>query len=101
MVNTTTPTLPWQSYSVKAAEPNRVPKTVILHSSNWSQTHTQSVSVPEVSISNIVIVSPTPESYLAYSQSVCRCISQGTGTLTFRCENSPGVNLSINVLIEN
>ena len=100
MVNTTTPTLPWQSYSVKAAEPIRVPKTVILRTTDWIN-NVQTVSVDAVSNSNIVIVSPTPESYLAYSQAVCRCISQGDGTLTFRCGNSPGVNLSINVLILN
>lgn len=100
MVNITTPTLPWQSYSVKADEPSRVPKVITLRSSDWAN-NIQAVSVNEVSRSNIVIVSPTPESYLAYSQAICRCISQGDGILTFKCENSPGVNLSVNVLITN
>lgn len=71
---------------------------VTLTTANWSS-NTQTVNVTGVTASNAVIVSAAPASYLSYSEFGVYCSAQGAGTLTFTCDSTPDVNLTVNVLI--
>ena len=71
---------------------------VTLATANWSS-NTQTVNVAGVTASNAVIVSAAPASYLSYSEFGVYCSAQGAGTLTFTCDSTPDVNLTVNVLI--
>lgn len=72
--------------------------SVTLSASAWSG-KSQTVSVPGVTADNIVLVTPAPNSYVAYGEAVVYCTGQGTGTLTFSCEEVPGADLTANILI--
>ena len=71
---------------------------VTLAAANWSN-NTQTVNVAGVTASNAVIVSAAPASYLSYGEFGVYCSAQGAGTLTFACDSTPDVNLTVNVLI--
>lgn len=71
---------------------------VTLATANWSN-NTQTVNVAGVTANNAVIVSAAPASYLSYSEFGVYCSAQGAGTLTFTCDSTPDVNLTVNVLI--
>ena len=74
--------------------------SVTLSASAWSG-KSQTVSVPGVTADNTVLVTPAPNSYVAYGEAVVYCTGQGTGTLTFSCEEVPGADLTANILIMN
>ena len=69
-----------------------------LTTANWSS-NTQTVNVAGVTASNAVIVSAAPASYLSYGEFGVYCSAQGAGILTFTCDSTPDVNLTVNVLI--
>ena len=71
---------------------------VALTTVNWSS-NTQTVNVAGVTASNAVVVSASPASYLSYGEFGVYCSAQGAGTLTFTCDSTPDVNLTVNVLI--
>ena len=81
------------SYQAKAKT-----HSATLAAASWSSKQ-QTVSVEDVTTSNIVIVSPAPASILAYTESTVRCTAQGAGTLTFTCTDVPTGDLVVNVLI--
>jgi hypothetical protein len=74
--------------------------SVTLSASAWSN-KTQTVSVPGVTADNTVLVTPAPNSYVAYGEAVVYCSAQGSGTLTFTCDEVPTADLTVNVLIMN
>lgn len=82
--------------------PNAVSKafTVTLVATSWSNNE-QAVTANGVTTDNIVIVSPAPVSFLAYGEAQVRCISQAANLLTFRCEDVPSENLTVNVTCIN
>ena len=45
------------------------------------------------------IITAAPASYMAYVEAGVRCTAQGSGSLTFACEEVPTQNLTVNVLI--
>ena len=68
--------------------------------SSWdSSTKTQTVSVEGVTATANLIITPAPDSYLAYCAGMVRCTSQNTGTLVFTAEETPTDDLTVNVLI--
>lgn len=69
-----------------------------LNVSDWSSL-TQTVSVSGVTSSNTIIVSPAPNSYVAYTVANVRCTAQASGKLTFICDETPTVKLTVNVVI--
>ena len=71
---------------------------VVLLASNW-ENYTQSVNVDDVTASNLIFVSPTPESFIPYSAATVRCISQSYKTLEFKCSDIPTADLLVNVVI--
>lgn len=69
-------------------------------STTWSSNQ-QTKSVTGITSSNTVIVTPAPASYDAYCASGIYCSAQGSGTLTFTCEEVPTTSLTVNILIIN
>ena len=72
--------------------------TVSLTSAWWSS-KSQTVSATGVTASNTVIVSPAPSSLNDYASNSVYCESQGSWTLTFKCNTVPSGDISVNVLI--
>ena len=65
---------------------------------DWSD-NAQTVNVTGVTADNSVIVSPAAASREAYGNAGVYCSAQGTGTLTFACEDTPASALTVNALI--
>lgn len=82
--------------SIGAAVPSVAVEAVPL--TGWSG-NVCTVSVEGVTASNNVIVTPNPESFVAWSESLVRATAQGAGTLTFQCEETPSTTIKANVLI--
>lgn len=74
--------------------------SVTLSASAWSSKK-QTVSVSGVTAGNTVLVTPAPASFVAYGEAVVYCSAQGSGNLTFTCDEVPTVSLTVNVLIMN
>ena len=72
--------------------------TVTLTSAWWSS-KSQTVSATGVTASNTVIVSPAPANINDYASNSVYCESQGSWTLTFKCNTVPDSAISVNVLI--
>ena len=75
-----------------------VSRTGTLTAANWSG-KVQTVAVSGVTTSSNIIVTAYPSSYIAYAEAGVRCTSQGSGVLTFQCEDTPTQTLYFNVLI--
>lgn len=65
---------------------------------NWVQ-NSQTIAVDSVTPTNIVLVSAIPEDVSPYMDSLVRCTSQGTNSLTFACDGAPVANLSVNIIV--
>ena len=74
--------------------------TVTLTSAGWSSS-TQTVTATGVTASNTVIVSPAPANIQDYANAWIYASAQGSGTLTFTCEEVPTSAITVNVLIMN
>lgn len=72
--------------------------TVTLTVAGWSD-NSQTVTVSGVTASNAVVVSPTPGSYLSYGEFGVYCSAQAVNSLTFVCDSTPDVALTVNVLM--
>ena len=77
-----------------------IPKTSYLAASLW-KSNTQTINVTWVTDSNIVLVSPTPDSANDYFNNSIRCSRQWNGTLIFTCNTIPENIVMINILIIN
>lgn len=65
---------------------------------NWSS-YSATISVPGVTSSNTVIVSPAPSSLSDWTDNEVKCTGQGSGTLTFTCATTPNSAISVNVVV--
>lgn len=72
-------------------------EVITLTASNWVD-NSQQVSSDIVTESNIVNVSPTPESQSVYSESVVLCTAQSNGGVTFTCETVPDTDIHVNLV---
>lgn len=72
--------------------------TVTLTAAGWSSNE-QTVSATWVTASNTVIVSPAPSSIGDYADWGVYASAQGSGTLTFSCDEEPTSDITVNVLI--
>lgn len=84
------------SVTNKAAK--SVSRSATLTAAGWSS-NKQTVSVSGVTASSNIIVTAAPASHMAYAEAGVRCTAQGSGTLTFACEEAPTQALTVNVLI--
>ena len=66
---------------------------------DW-QEGSQEAALPGVTAEDTVMVSPEPgDSFEEYAQCGVRCVSQGAGSLTFRCQDVPDRALTVNVQV--
>lgn len=75
-----------------------VAKTVILPASGWAD-NKNTVTVEGLTKTSNVIVTPAPESYLVWAESLIRAVTQADGSLTFQCEDVPADVVTANILI--
>ena len=93
-----------KNYAKDYADSRHINGEVTLTPGGWSN-NTQTVNFPgvtsDISLSD-VYASPRPddENYAAYTENGVRPYSQGDGTITFRCEDVPSVNVYVNVSVE-
>lgn len=73
-------------------------RSVSLWKNAWSN-NVQTVSVAGVTADNDVFVSAAPASYTEYAECMIRCTAQGSGTLTFACEEVPVNDIGVNIII--
>ena len=66
-----------------------------------SSVHTWTVSVPGVTASNSVVVTPNPTYFADWVDNRVRCTGQANGTLYFACDTNPTRKITANVLILN
>lgn len=76
-------------------------ETITLQSSGWTA-NSITVSAIGVTTTNTVIISaPTNRTeYLSYGSSNISCTGQNTNTLTFVCDMTPNINITLNIKIE-
>lgn len=76
--------------------------TVTLSANAWSS-NSQTINVSDVTANSLVTVAPVPtaQNRTAYLEAGVYCSTQGSGTLTFVCEDVPSVNLNVNIQIIN
>lgn len=72
--------------------------SITLSIDGWSE-KAQVVNVDGVTNGNAIIVTPAPASRTAYNDSDVYCSAQADGMLTFKCDETPEVELVVNVLI--
>lgn len=73
--------------------------TVALTVGGWdSSALTQTVSASNVTVDNIVWVSPAPASFDAYGKAGIRATAQADGTITFTCTKVPAVEIAVEVV---
>lgn len=63
--------------------------------------NTQTVAVSGVKGDSYVLVTPAPESFVAWSEAGVRCTAQSDGQLSFACQEVPSQALTANILIMN
>ena len=75
-------------------------KTVTLTALGWSG-NSQTLNVSEVSASSYVFCAPLPDGTSDNIWAYCgvKCVTQGSGTLTFSCRETPSVDVSVNLYI--
>lgn len=94
------PTLPMSAYNKKPPKPNKIPRVIELSPGDW-QNNQQTKKVEGVTSTNIVTISPTPESFLNYMSCTIRGILQMEDALVFKCESTPTMSIFVNVVIDN
>lgn len=71
---------------------------VTLVSTDWDN-NSQSVTVEGVTDTNLVQVSPSTDSYTDYANANIRATAQAENELTFECDTTPSVDITVNVVI--
>ena len=71
---------------------------ITLTVAGWSG-NSQTVTASGVTANNAVVVSPAPSSYLSYGEFGVYCSAQATNSLTFACDSTPDVALTVNIFI--
>lgn len=80
----------------------KVTRTATLTIAGWSLSNMQqTVSVSGVTASNLVEVSPAPANWEAAADAQVYCLSQASGSLTFKCKNIPATAITVNIVIWN
>ena len=73
-------------------------REVVLAAGQWSDGQ-QTVAVEPVTAQSTLLISPAPSALEAFPDYGIACVSQGSGTLTFRCGDTPGEDITVCVLI--
>lgn len=83
----------WREWS------NSTSQTIVLDKDDWGVSKVQTINVAGVSTTNTIVVSPIPAHLDIYGQCGIACMTQQTGSLTFKCEEIPTEDISVNILI--
>lgn len=86
------------SYNDLIDKPTKISTTATLAAANWND-NSQTITVNGVTSTNDIIISPSAASEEAYSNAGVKGTAQGTNSLTFLCEETPEVDLSVDLLI--
>ena len=91
-----------ESDLLEAMRESQKSASVTLTAEGWAD-KSQTVNFGGVNVNSAVIVSPDPAegNFKTYTECEVRCESQGNGTLTFVCEDIPGIALTVNVAVFN
>ena len=73
-------------------------KSKTLTAANWNNNQL-TLTVPEITTSSDIFVSPDPSDWSAYNAAGIRAVSQGTGSLTFECDTTPTSDIGVNLVI--
>lgn len=73
-------------------------ETLVLAAESWADS-SQTVSISGVTAENVVLVGPGPDSFALYGSCGLRCSTQGTGTLTFVCDQAPEEAVTVHAVI--
>lgn len=87
-----------RDWAVEKFAPVPVATTVTIATSDWSSLSCTK-NVTGMTASKIVLVSPAPASFTAYTDAGVRCSAQGSGTLSFACDSVPSSSVTVNILI--
>ena len=71
--------------------------TVVLTSLDWDSNNEQTVSVSGITADSGILVSPVPSQLDIYGDNGVYAISQAEDSLTFKCNDIPDVDISVNV----
>lgn len=74
--------------------------TITLNASDWSS-NTQTKTVSTITGNSMIWVSATPTSIVDYTNAGIIATAQGSGTLTFTCNQTPNANIEVNLIINN
>ena len=74
--------------------------TVTLSANAWSG-NSQTINVSNVTDRSLVVIAPAPAYRKTYQEADVYCSAQGAGTLTFVCEDTPSVDLEVNIQVIN
>ena len=80
------------------AQKQHITVSATLSINGWYE-KTQVVNIDGVTNRNTIIVTPVPESRIAYNESDVHCSAQANRMLTFKCDEVPKAELVVNVLI--
>lgn len=72
--------------------------TCSLTVAGWSS-NTQTVSITGMAADRIVIIGPVADSIDVCKTNAVYCSAQGNGTLTFKCQTTPSVAITMNVIM--
>ena len=72
--------------------------TCSLTVAGWSS-NTQTVSLTGMAADRIVIIGPVADSIDVCKTNAVYCSAQGNGTLTFKCQTTPSVTITMNVIM--
>lgn len=81
-------------------------RTVVLNVADWvavgdggGAPFTQTVAVPDIQLSNNIIVAPPPEFLTVWGDTGMHCSGQADGELTFTCDIMPEQAVTVNTLV--
>lgn len=77
---------------------SKIETSITLAVANWNN-KSQTVTVNDVTSSCAVVVTPTPASIDDWSECGVLCTTQATNSLTFSCDETPEVAISVNIMI--
>jgi hypothetical protein len=83
------------SWNVKTGAFETVQVTISV--ADWSGGTTIDKTVNGITPSNLVLVNPTPASYLTFTGYQIRATAQGTNSLTFTCTEVPLADVTLNI----
>lgn len=84
--------------TIPTARLTKVNSTFTLMALDWSS-NTQTISVPGMTATGVVLVSPDPAYQADYTSAGIICTAQAADSLTFTCSTTPPADIDVNVVM--